>query len=226
MSKMPLQTRSPSRTYTGSDPTYTAITAALCSLEQRGMLARFNGECIAASDILQHELHQRGVSSQLIECQLSVVSTDARREMRWSFVGFRSNFDAAGLDTHVVVIVQSETPWIIDLSIAGVFAGSAHCDRPWIVEPLQQGDQVVLSRYEFADMVLTYHPKHDHRLMGLHGKTLRDRLVETAQTHQGMSRIQRWLAVALLITAINMMINISLIYLNWIQIDLVEQTQK
>jgi hypothetical protein len=197
----------------------------MISLEHRGMLARFNGECIAASDILQHELHQRGLECKLVECQLSVVSTDARREVRWSFVGFRSNFDQTGLDTHVIVVVQSSTPWIIDLSIGRMFQAGPHADRPWIVEPMLQSDPVVMSRYELDDMVLTYHPKQDHRLMGLHGKTLRDRLVETAQVRQGMSQIQRWLAVALLITAINMVINVSLIYLNLIQINRVEQTQ-
>ena len=65
------------------DPTYQTIIRVMQELWNRGLLQRFDGECIAASDILQHALSQAGISSRLVEVQLSIVSQDPRSGMVW-----------------------------------------------------------------------------------------------------------------------------------------------
>lgn len=161
----------PSRSVSKSD-FLKIITPILRDLIERGMFQRFDSECIAAADILQHALDSHGITSRIVECQLAIVSTSD--SMRWNFVGWnQNNYAVQGVDTHVVVVTEGLEPWLLDLSIARSIGG----DRPWIIEPLgDTGTDVIMAKYEVEGLKLTYHPKQSPRILALHQKTLLDRL--------------------------------------------------
>jgi hypothetical protein len=179
--------------------TYRKIKEILQELVHRGMFQRFDNECIAAADILQHSLASKGISSRLVECQLSIVNCNKEQQILWRFIGFNNNFNTQGVDTHVIVITDEENPWLIDLSIANTIEG----ERPWVVEPLKDEGNLILSRYKIENLELTYHPKLDPRLTGLHQKTLLDRINGQHRIESRINRLYTLLIILAFIVALN-----------------------
>lgn len=188
---------------------YTMITAVVQELYKRGMLERFHGECLACADIVQQTLAARGMVSRIVETQLSIISENPKRALMWRFVGFNNpNYAAQGIDTHVVVITETPTPVLIDLSIAGFLDG----DRPWVIEPVNvEDDPLVLGRYQIEDFCLTYHPKQDPRLMGLHQQTLLDRMRTQLTLTERVKTLGFWIILALVFSGINTLFNIVIL---------------
>lgn len=191
------------------DPTYQIITRVLQELWNRGLLQRFDGECIAAADILQHALQQSGISSRLVEVQLSIVSEDPRSGMVWHFVGFNNNFVTQGIDTHMIVITETETPWLLDLSIAKTLGG----ESPWVIEPLIDNSDLHIAKYQIERCQLIYHPKQNIKLMGLHQKTLLERISSDQHMSKWVQRLIAISIVGLALGLINAVFNVSLIAL-------------
>lgn len=191
------------------DPTYQIITRVLQELWNRGLLQRFDGECIAAADILQHSLAQAGINSRLVEVQLSIVSEDSRSGMVWHFVGFNNNFVTQGVDTHMIVITETEQPWLLDLSIANTLGG----DSPWVIEPLIDSSELHIAKYQIERCQLIYHPKQNIKLMGLHQKTLLERISSDQRMNKWLQRLIIISAIGLALGIINAVFNVSLITL-------------
>lgn len=191
------------------DPTYQIITRVLQELWNRGLLQRFDGECIAAADILQHSLAQAGINSRLVEVQLSIVSEDTRSGMVWHFVGFNNNFVTQGVDTHMIVITETQQPWLLDLSIAKTLGG----DSPWIVEPLVDSSELHIAKYQIERCQLIYHPKQNIKLMGLHQKTLLERISADSRMNKWLQKLIIVSTIGLGLGIINAVFNVSLIAL-------------
>jgi hypothetical protein len=184
------------------DPQWPKIAEAIEDLDRRGILSRLHGECIAAADMLQHELERRGVHSRIVECQLTLINDQqTKTNLRWIFVGWNNtNYGAQGIDTHVVVVTETATPLLIDLSISGYL----NTADPWIVEPLNGADSLHLGRYTIGPYTATYTPKRNPRLPGLHQQTLLERLRQQRRTDQKILWLTLLLTVTLIISAINL----------------------
>lgn len=189
--------------------TYLTITRVIQELWNRGLLQRFDGECIAAADILQHSLAQVGIKSRLVEVQLSIVSEDPRSGMVWHFVGFNNNFVTQGVDTHMVVITETEQPWLLDLSIAKTLGG----DSPWVIEPLIDSSELHIAKYQIERCQLIYHPKQNIKLLGLHQKTLLDRITQDHRMNKWVQRLIIISMIGLGLGVINAIFNVSLLAL-------------
>jgi hypothetical protein len=186
------------------------IAEVVQSLHRRGMLERFHGECLACADIVQQTLAQKGITSRIVETQLSIISADPRHQMQWRFVGFNNpNYGAQGIDTHVVVITETAPPILIDLSISGWLEG----DRPWVIEPVDDAhnDPLMLARYDIESTTLTYHPKQNPRLMGLHQQTLLDRQKSHLQVQHRIRSLGFWILAAVLLSGANTIMNITIL---------------
>lgn len=206
-----------SRTFEHSDDhVYQTLQKMLREFNSRGILVRFDGECIAATDIVQHWLFEHGINSRIIECELSLINSSAAGGIVWRFIGFNNqNFTRwnSELDTHVVVVTETPTPWLVDISIARTIDGN----RPWVIEPLSEGvldKKFVLSEFNIDQWKLKYHPKRDLRLPGLHTKNLVDRLKETEEIRYSI-QITKWIALGgLAFSLFNTIFNIMILILN------------
>lgn len=186
----------------GHDPdskVYQSIRKILLDFYKRGLLERFDGECIAAADILQHSLASEGITSRIVECQLSIVNVDPKKGVIWNFVGFDNNLASYGIDTHAVVVTETENPYLIDLSVARTIEGN----RPWIIEPLNTEDTLILGKFQIDDFNCTYHPKINPRLVGLHQKTLLDRLRNDQKIERNLKLLRFMVFVLIAIAVAN-----------------------
>jgi len=178
---------------------YIKIRQILNDLYKRNLLERFDGECIAAADILQHSLANAGISSKIIECQLSIINNSHKNGFVWRFVGFDDNLSANGIDTHAVIVTNTEEPWLIDISLPLTIGGS----RPWVVEKLNGRDSLIFSKFQIDDLTLTYHPKLNPRLLGLHQKTLLDRIKSQKKIERTLTFLKGMVVILFIISTAN-----------------------
>lgn len=179
---------------------YKKIRQILIDLYKKNLLERFGGECIAAADIIQHNLFRAGVNSKIVEVQLSLVNTDPKKGFSWHFHGYDDDtLTPDRLDTHVVVITESETPWIIDISIAHLIEGT----RPWIIEKINGNDPLTIAHYQFDDFTATYHPKTNIKIPALHAKNLLDRMKAQIRIEKTLNLLKVLVIVLIMITSAN-----------------------
>jgi len=184
-----------------SDHVNQTIKQVLMDLYKRGLLERFDGECIAASDILQHALTEKNIECRLFECQVSVINNDPRKGLIYNFIGFDNHLSSSGaIDTHVVVMIENDdAPVILDLSIAKTLGGSS----PWVIEKLNVNDHLILGKYEIDGVLLTYHPKINPRLIGLHKKTLLERLSNDRRIEKNLSLLKNLVIMLMILVFVN-----------------------
>jgi len=98
------------------------------------------GYCISVSDIAFNMLNQAGIKCHLMEVQLSAVD---HIDNKTYMVGFQTSYQQGShlnVDTHVVVVTDTEIPMIVDLSIAHRLPQGFQCI---IDKAINEGDKVV-----------------------------------------------------------------------------------
>jgi hypothetical protein len=173
------------------------------------VVARFPGNCISASDIIQHMLDFYGVKSKLIECQVMLIKS-ASDQKDFRFIGFNNvGLDPNTIDTHVVVITETVPPLIIDASL-----GHYLPEKEWImIRELNGKDDDTIGEYVIDDMSLTYRPKKQIKIPGLHQKNIMSRLEEDAKIRRNITKLYWFVASLVALSLMNMTFNITLIVL-------------
>lgn len=192
---------------------YKLTVAVLNDLNAEGRIRAFQGKCLAASDIIQATLDARGVRCKTLECNLVVVN-GRNTPGSISFVGFDSvdEVKPEDVDTHVVVLVEAEQPFIVDASV-GHIAGD---DKYVVVTPLTNKDPDVIAETTFNGVRMVYRVKKNIRLAGLHQKSLMGRLLEDQKIRKEVTLLNKLVWVGLALGAANVLFNISAIWLRLI----------
>jgi hypothetical protein len=151
-----------------------------------------------------------GVASRIIECQAMFIR-DNRDVRDFMFVGF-NNVTAPTADTvdsHVVVITNTEPPILIDAAVGHLLPETDQI----VVRVLDSVDPTVIGSFQVQDILITYHHKKIIRLPALHQKTLMDRIREDLETQKKIRWLTRMLWVMLAITVYNFLANNALLVL-------------
>ena len=148
------------------------IVQMLERLSASGIVDRFKGNCISASDIIQNMLSFYGVNSKIIECQVFVVK-DNNEIKDFRFIGFNDiGFSQNTVDTHVVVVTETNPPVLIDGSLGHLLPNNEHL----MLRELDSKDPTCIGTFNIGDVTLTYQNKKNLKLPNLHQKTLVERL--------------------------------------------------
>jgi hypothetical protein len=176
------------------------------------VIARFPGNCISASDIIQHMLDFYGVKSKLVECQVMLIKS-AGEQKDFRFVGFNNvGLDPNTIDTHVVVVTETVPPLMIDASL-----GHYLPEKEWIMIREMNGKKDdLMGEYVINDISLTYRPKKQIKIPGLHQKNIMDRLEEDAKNRQSIKKLYWFVAALVGMSILNMLFNLTLISLKLI----------
>lgn len=179
----------------------------LCQSED--VVYRLHGNCIGASDIVQNLLSFYGIESRVVECQLFAIKEN--KDMKeFCFVGFNSiGLNPANVDTHVVVITETEEPLLIDASIGHLLSEKEKI----LVKKLQPQLNDVFGKYIIDDISFTYSIKKNIKLPALHQKTLLDRINEDRVIKEKVNFITKAVIILASISVINFSLNSILILL-------------
>jgi hypothetical protein len=191
-------------------PEYTAVQKLILEMAQDGTIARFQGACLPASEIIQGVLHARGVTSRILECTALVVNSPSNGNAV-HFIGFDSlvPLKPHETDTHIIVLVDAPVPFVVDASI-GNKMGS---DKLVVVAPLSSTDPDIIATASFKEAKVTYRVRKNVRYFNLHQKTMLERLELDRKTQLNIEKLFVFVKVLLGIGAFNMLANTILIVL-------------
>jgi hypothetical protein len=188
---------------------YTKIKETLDRLASAGLVQRMQGNCVSSCDLVQNLLSQVGIKSKIVEVQLSITRTnpahpDAMPEH--FFIGYDNLSFNGQIDTHTVIITDTEHPYLIDMSIGYLI------DNGYILEKLDPNTST-LADFTVGRCQLTYQYKKNIKLPQLHQKTLVERIVDE-QTTKDTIRIVKWVVIgSLTLSIVNFCLNSFLIIL-------------
>jgi len=168
-----------------------------------------HGNCVLACDIVQNMLSHYGLDSKTVECQLMMV-TDNNGQVHFNFVGldgFTGGPDT--VDTHVVVITNTEPPVLIDASISG----SLPRETPVVVRVLNSLDPESMGVFKINNVELNYNNKKNIKLPYVHQRTLVDRMKSEHNIKAEVSSVKKLVMFAIWFGIINLFVNVLLLML-------------
>lgn len=190
-------------------PYYQKIKEIIDQLRHQEILFRLSGNCIAASDMIQNLLAQHGISSRLVEVQLTATRFYNEQQSEFIFVGFDNLKFPGQIDTHLVVITETDIPVLIDCSIGHILKG---CDYDHILHDLNSNEHH-LADYRVNDVQLTYQIKKNIRWPAVHQQNLLGRLSEEKRIKDNLQLLKLWTIVGISMSVFNMCANSLLVLL-------------
>lgn len=192
---------------------YKAVQTLIKELDSDGVITRFQGACLPACEIVQAILHSRNVKSRMLECT-ALVANSPTNGNSVHFIGFDSlvKLNENETDTHFVVLVESEQPFIIDPSIGHKLGNPRYV----VVSPLTSTDPEIISEASFKGSTVTYRVKKNLRYFNLHQRTLMDRIGEEQKLRKDVSWAMFAVKVLIGAAVFNAIMNLSTLVLKLI----------
>jgi len=169
-------------------------------------LLRMAGNCIAACDIITILLHQHGIDSVIVECQVVVKFFNGKTE-NYNFIGYDGIASPNNVDTHVVVITKTERPILIDIGLSHLLP----FDHPFIVEEVKQHDEL-MGEFIIGNHTVTYQYKKNIKLPTLHQKTILDKIKYELGIKRKINFLMYFVIFVLLLGISNLTLNLLLLY--------------
>jgi hypothetical protein len=143
------------------------------------------GYCLSAGDIIQTALKQESVSSRLVECSLTLSDDNDT----W-VIGFNDIINPGEIDTHVVVVTETQPPLLIDASISDKIGGIIVDEIPLLATV---GQDNILADYYFIERRLkaTYIEKPASRWPTLHNTHILNRIIIDKKIEQDIKFLKR-----------------------------------
>jgi hypothetical protein len=192
-----------------TQPYYQQIRKLLNNLSSSNVLPKLQGQCIAAADLVQNLLYQHGIHSKILEVQLTATKHYPDGNTEFVFVGYDNLMNPGQVDTHLVVITETDIPLLIDVSIGHILQGSS---ENIVLKTLNTSD-LFLADYRIDDVQLTYTIKKSIRLPNLHQRTLIDRMIEERKIKETIYWLKILTITGLGIGVFNILANATIIML-------------
>jgi hypothetical protein len=201
-----------STTY-NEQPEYKAVQNLIAEMDNDGAIARFQGACLPASEIIQAILHSKGVRSRLLECT-ALVTNSPINGGAVHFVGFDSlvPLQPNEVDTHMVVLVEAAKPFIVDASIGNKLGNPRYV----VVASLSSADPDIIAEASFKGASVVYRVRKNIRYFNIHQKSLVDRLEGERKVQVDISTLRTVTRLLLALSVFNMFLNLTLVGLKTI----------
>ena len=173
------------------------------NLVKTGIISGGAGWCISMSDIIQGQLKAAGIQSRLIEVSLEIQYTGNSRDN--IYVGYDAGVDQNQnlIDTHVILITETEIPILIDGSIAhNLPIGTLAVVEELVDMPISKRHPIVL-KFPNHSMQLTYKEKLNSKVHLVHQMSIIQRIDTDTKIFKGLHWLRQLVIVALLISTLN-----------------------
>lgn len=177
---------------------YQTVMGVIKHLMDTNTLMYGQGYCLSMCDILYTLLKQKGIKSRLVECKLTVTSYNPPF---LHIVGAEDerNRGHGNLDTHVVLITDTEIPMIIDASIGNIAGGS----QQYIVERVNGCDVETIAEHVIEGVTWLYTLKVNHRIPRVHEQSIIERMGTDRTIFKNLHWLKILVAVAIAISTFN-----------------------
>lgn len=190
-------------------PYYQKIKELLEQVKSQELLPRLSGNCIAASDLIQNLLAQHGINSRIVEVQLIATKFYQDNKSEFMFIGFDNLKFPGQLDSHLVVVTDTDIPLLIDASILHILNGTEY---QYILHDMNTTD-LHLADYKVNDLQLTYQVKKNIKWPLVHQRNLLERFTEEKKVKETLNLLKIWTIVGIGMSVFNMCANSLLVLL-------------
>lgn len=175
------------------------------------LLPRLHGKCIAASDIIQNILGFYGVKSRTMECETVIVKDNPDNTKDFCFVGLNDfDVETGKIDTHVVVVTETNPPVLIDASLGHMLPESDQI----VVRELMSKDPEVLGQFQLSEgTTLIYNKKKNIKFPALHQRNLVERMRLDQVIDKKISFLQKVVIAIICFSFINFTLNMITLYM-------------
>jgi hypothetical protein len=156
------------------------------------------GQCISMSDIISTALLQVGIKCRIVECQL-VIANHALSPQTISPVGYDSMCNDGEIDTHVVVITETEIPMMIDASMGHRLPP----DKNVVVDEIAMLSNNIFCDIEKDGIRLTYQQKKNQKIPFQHQISIIERIKTDKKLFDNLSSLKVLVIIALTISLLN-----------------------
>jgi hypothetical protein len=175
-------------------------------LDEDGLLGKLAGNCVLAAEIMQSMLYNEGIKSRIVECNLALTTKSLHGEPTLTLVGYDVGQVNNYIDTHVVVITETENPILIDISVGHLLGNPKDCIIAEVIDS-EFSDSDIFSEAEHNKTTLVYRHKKRIKLPILHQKDLVTRLKEQHLIQKKIN-IGFWaILIVSIVTLINLILN-------------------
>jgi hypothetical protein len=151
---------------------YRSISKVMTNMVLQGLTDLGRGYCISTSDMIMSALKHQGIESKMMEVTLTLTLNKFGRE-DIAFIGFEGVKNPGQLDTHVVVVTQTETPYLIDASISNLLPQ----DKMVIIEPIKKASNGLVDvEYPEDGLKVSYKLKNTQKVPAVHYSSIIDRI--------------------------------------------------
>jgi len=182
-------------------PVYKTISSVLTQMIRSGVVNMGAGYCISMSDMLRTALQHRGIKSRLVECQLTVTyRSQDPPDIR--FIGFDDIVNPGEIDTHVVVITETDPPFLIDASIPHRLPPNTYA----VVEPVTTGNhsrEILGETYTDHEITVSYRQKPRPHVSIHHQESILERIETDRRIFRNLGWLKTLIIVALAISTLN-----------------------
>lgn len=179
---------------------YETVTRLISRLIESGVVFMGQGYCISMSDILYTLLMQHDIKCRMVECQLAI--THRKDDAIW-LIGFdnqKSGTLAKEVDTHVVIVTDTEIPMLIDLSISHKLPESINA----IIDEVVLRDNKVIATINHPEVSLIYQERERFKLPLLHQTSIVDRIHTDKKIFKDMKYLMFLVVFAISVSSLNM----------------------
>lgn len=171
------------------------IQTVIQDLDQQEIIERARGYCFSVSDMAYQLLIRRGLDCELTECRLTVFSADPPQ---LSHIGHDQQSRPGEISTHVVCMVNTEIPVLIDLSVCGL-----HPKIRWICEPCTARKSGEIAEFDFGHSRWLYQEKLLSQAPIIANKNIVERLIEQRKIKNDLRLIKLGLIALGMVVVLN-----------------------
>ncbi len=178
---------------------YLTILETLSKMAQSGILSLGAGHCISISDMVRNALSHRGIASRLVEVQ-STITYFSKDPPEIGFIGFNNIKNPGEMDSHVVVVTETNPCFLIDASIIH------RLPRGFIgvVEPITSNSKELIdSTFPNVKISMTYQQKEIQSIPYVHADSIINRIETDKVIFNRLKKLKILILVALTVVILN-----------------------
>ena len=198
-----------------NDSTYLKIANVLTLIAKSGGIYMARGNCISASEMIRLALLSEGINSSVVECTLSLRIKDSSGDESISPIGFNGVSNPGEIDTHMVVVTDTPTPYLIDASISHRLPESV----PIVFQAIDKTDTNLLYLHTMDpqrnELNLIYTEKKHQKATNAYQMSIIDRITTDAKIFREIEYLKKlnYIAIAASVfSIINTALNMVMLY--------------
>lgn len=178
---------------------YQRVMRVVKKLWDTGVILRGGGYCYSMSDMARTLLSQAGIVSHITECKVTIMGKEPPTLTLIGHDGsmpIRDNPNPDEMDTHVVLVTDTEIPMVVDLSI-----GHIQEDIPYIIERATAPEPDIIANINFNTANWIYQRKESISVPKIHQQNILEKMRSDKQIKKDINLL-KWLIIIALVVSV------------------------